>query len=269
MGGHVGWVGKGKAWRGGCVLPALPSPCTRARVLLPAPTHTPPPAQVTRMKPGDRVVPIDHSQGTWRSHGVFEVSPASLPRLPCPPACLPARSSLLAPPARSSLPARTPTPTHRRTPPPAGALLVQGAQRPAHRHGSHHGDQVREEGGGGGWRAGGRGGRAAGPHRRHARLPTRPSRPPTHLPAPCRVTQPPNRAEAAGGVCASSGGRHNRAGELLPARGGASGGAGERGAGGAWAAPGMRSRAPRLAFLPSPTTPRTPRTAPPARWARW
>ena len=29
--------------------------------------------QVTRMRPGDRVVPIEHGQGTWRSHGVFNV----------------------------------------------------------------------------------------------------------------------------------------------------------------------------------------------------
>ncbi|PRW50861.1 putative trans-2-enoyl- mitochondrial [Chlorella sorokiniana] len=27
--------------------------------------------KVTRMRPGDRVVPIEHGQGTWRSHGVF------------------------------------------------------------------------------------------------------------------------------------------------------------------------------------------------------
>lgn len=28
--------------------------------------------KVTRLKPGDRAVPIEHSQGTWRSHGVFK-----------------------------------------------------------------------------------------------------------------------------------------------------------------------------------------------------
>ncbi|KAL4419418.1 hypothetical protein ABPG77_006345 [Micractinium sp. CCAP 211/92] len=27
--------------------------------------------KVTRMRPGDRVVPLEHGQGTWRSHGVF------------------------------------------------------------------------------------------------------------------------------------------------------------------------------------------------------
>lgn len=27
--------------------------------------------KVTRMRPGDRVVPIEHGQGTWRTHGVF------------------------------------------------------------------------------------------------------------------------------------------------------------------------------------------------------
>lgn len=26
------------------------------------------------MRPGDRVVPLEHGQGTWRSHGVFNVS---------------------------------------------------------------------------------------------------------------------------------------------------------------------------------------------------
>lgn len=28
--------------------------------------------KVTRLRPGDRCVPIEHSQGTWRTHGVFQ-----------------------------------------------------------------------------------------------------------------------------------------------------------------------------------------------------
>lgn len=28
--------------------------------------------KVTRFRPGDRAVPIEHGQGTWRTHGVFE-----------------------------------------------------------------------------------------------------------------------------------------------------------------------------------------------------
>jgi len=28
-------------------------------------------AKVSRLRPGDRCVPIEHSQGTWRTHGVF------------------------------------------------------------------------------------------------------------------------------------------------------------------------------------------------------
>lgn len=29
-------------------------------------------AKVTRFRPGDRAVPIEHGQGTWRTHGVFD-----------------------------------------------------------------------------------------------------------------------------------------------------------------------------------------------------
>lgn len=29
-------------------------------------------SKVTRLRPGDRCVPIEHSQGTWRTHGVFD-----------------------------------------------------------------------------------------------------------------------------------------------------------------------------------------------------
>lgn len=28
--------------------------------------------EVTRLRPGDRAVPIEHSQGTWKSHGIFK-----------------------------------------------------------------------------------------------------------------------------------------------------------------------------------------------------
>jgi Zn-dependent alcohol dehydrogenase len=41
-------------------------------------------SRVTRLRPGDRCVPIEHSQGTWRTHGVFHEThwyrvPADLP----------------------------------------------------------------------------------------------------------------------------------------------------------------------------------------------
>lgn len=53
---HEGWK-----------LPLTP-PGTRCHM-----TSLPPHTQVSRMRPGDRVVPIEHGQGTWRSHGVFNV----------------------------------------------------------------------------------------------------------------------------------------------------------------------------------------------------
>lgn len=43
------------------------------------------------MRPGDRVVPLEHGQGTWRSHGVFDVSHA----LPTPTSCCAAWAPIL------------------------------------------------------------------------------------------------------------------------------------------------------------------------------
>lgn len=54
--------------------PAIPSLLGPPPSLHPALHSFPIYQQVTRMRPGDRVVPIEHGQGTWRSHGVFNVS---------------------------------------------------------------------------------------------------------------------------------------------------------------------------------------------------
>jgi hypothetical protein len=54
--------------------PCLCLPHTNQHSLFNTTPHHPSRPQVTRMRPGDRVVPLEHGQGTWRSHGVFHVS---------------------------------------------------------------------------------------------------------------------------------------------------------------------------------------------------
>jgi hypothetical protein len=99
------------------------------------------------MSPGDRVVPIEHGQGTWRTHGVFNV---------CACSCGEVAGRGVQGERRGGLLALHITPLWAKQAPPsffgfpAGAALVQGPQGPAHRHRRHHGHQVRVGRAGGG-----------------------------------------------------------------------------------------------------------------------